>query len=310
MIRKLLLTICLILPAILNAQTDSTAVLPQDTVWKKGGLLTLTFNQTSLSNWAAGGENALSLNGIAAFFTKYKKDKVAWDNNLDLAYGFLKQGDDDIVKNDDRIELNSKLGYQAFKSKVWYYTALVNAKTQFAPGYNEIGDTMRVKISDFAAPAYVLLSLGLDYKPTDYFSVYISPLTAKFTIVNNQRLADLGSFGVDAATYNPITGEKIEDGETLRSEFGAYLNARFQKDIMQNVNLMTKLDLFSNYQDNPQNIDVNFDLLLGMKVNKLITVSLGVTVIYDDDIMIIDGDKVGPRTQMRQVFGVGFAKKF
>src|SRR5688500_10621521 len=133
-----------------------------------------------------------------------------------MAYGMVKLNDQDAQKSDDKIELNSKYGYDAYKN-IWSYTLLLNAKTKFAPGYNYPNDS--VKISDFAAPAYVLLALGMDYKPVDYFSVFISPLTAKFTIVTDQDLADAGAFGVDPATYNDI-GQKTSDGENIRSEFG------------------------------------------------------------------------------------------
>lgn len=295
------------------AQTESIVPTVKDTSWKKGGLVAISFNQTSLTNWAGGGQNSMALSGIAAFYLKYAKDSVAWDNNLDMAYGLIKQDGEGLRKNDDRVELNSKLGYKAFKTSVWFYTALLNAKTQFTNGYNYPNDS--VVISNFAAPAYVLFSLGLDYKPNKYFSLFMSPVTAKTTIVNDQTLADQGAFGVKKAEFDPVSGIKVKDGRRFREEYGAYLNARYQKDIMTNVNLLTKLDLFSNYLNNPQNIDVNFDLLLGLKINKLLTVSIGCTVIYDDDVKLVDGEKapgiprVGPRTQIRQTFGVGLSYK-
>jgi hypothetical protein len=314
MLKKITILFFILIAGSAQAQTDSAAAIVKDTTWQKGGLIALSFNQTSLTNWAAGGQSSIALSGVAAFYLKYKKESKSWENNLDMAYGLIRQDGKDFEKNDDRLELNSKFGYKAFNSSHWYYTALLNAKTQFSAGYNYPNDS--VEISNFAAPAYATFALGLDYKPTSYFNVFVSPLTVKLTFVNDQTLADQGAFGVDAAEFDPITKIKVKDGSTLRSEFGAYLNARFQKDIMTNVNLLAKLDLFSNYANNPGNIDVNFDLLLGMKINKLITVSLGVTVIYDDDIMIQDGEsapgiaKSGPRTQLRQTFGVGLAKKF
>jgi hypothetical protein len=314
MLKKITLLLFVLTVGSVQAQTDTLVAAVKDTTWQAGGLLAISFNQTTLTNWAAGGQNSVALSGVGAFYLKYRKDSKSWETNLDVAYGLIKQDGNDFQKNDDRIELNSKYGYKAFHSSHWYYTALLNAKTQFTEGYNYPNDS--VVISNFAAPAYGIFALGLDYKPTSYFNVFVSPLTAKITVVNDQTLADQGAFGVDPAEFDPVTKVKVKDGSTLRTEYGAYLNARFQKDIMTNVNLMAKLDLFSNYENNPANIDVNFDLLLGMKINKLITVSLGVTVIYDDDIMIEDGEsapgvpKVGPRTQLRQTFGVGLAKKF
>jgi hypothetical protein len=286
----------------LNAQ-DSAA--GKDTLWRKGGFISINFNQVSLTNWAAGGENSVSLSGISSLFANYKKGRIAWDNNLDLGYGLVKQGDKELRKNDDKIELNTKFGYDATNKSKWYYTGLVNFKSQFAPGFNYT-DTTSVKISEFAAPAFALFAIGMDYKPTSYFSIFLSPITAKFIIVNDDSLSKAGAFGVDP-------------GEKVRTEIGAYLNARFQKEIAANIVLMTKIDLFSNYQENPENIDVNWEVLLGMKINKYISASLSTQLIYDDNtpITIFEGsgkDKravgVGPRTQFKQAFGIGFAYKF
>ncbi|MBL7925034.1 MAG: DUF3078 domain-containing protein [Bacteroidia bacterium] len=292
-----------------NAQSDTLA--KNDTIWRTGGLFSSAFNQVSLTNWAAGGQNAIALNNLVSLFAKYKKGKIAWDNNLDMGYGILKQGDEKVRKNDDRLEFNSKLGIDAYKAKV-YYTLLFNFRSQFAPGYNyPRNDTTRY-ISKFAAPAFALLALGIDYKPVDYFSVFLSPATARLIIVNDDSLSKAGAYGVDP-------------GDKVRSEIGAYLNTRFQKDILKDVNFMTKLDLFSNYKDSPQNIDVNWEILLSVKVNRFIAMSLGTQLIYDDNTAItifkdqngikvpelnVDGtQRTGPRTQFRQVFGIGLTYK-
>ena len=161
--------------------------------WKKGGVIGFNFSQTSLTNWAAGGQNSLSVNGLLSAFASYKQGKSSWDNSLDLGYGLLKQGIDDyFTKTDDKIDIMSKYGREAFKN--FNYAALLNFKTQMSPGY-KYPDTEN-KISDFFAPAYLLLGAGLDYKPNQYFSAYLSPLTAKFTFVADPDLSDDGAFGV------------------------------------------------------------------------------------------------------------------
>ena len=145
-----------------------------DTVmgWKTGGVFTATIAQTSLTNWVAGGQNSLSLNGLFSGFANLKQGKSVWDNSLDIGYGFIKQGKDESSrKTDDKIDILSKYGREAFKN--FYYAALFNFKTQMTPGYNYPDVTN--KISDFFSPAYLLLALGLDYKPNAYFSTFISP---------------------------------------------------------------------------------------------------------------------------------------
>lgn len=277
--------------------------------WKKGGVFTLNFSQTSLTNWAAGGQNSISFNGLFSGFANYKKGKSVWDNSLDIGYGLQKQGkDESSQKTDDKFDFLSKYGREAFKS--FYYAALFNFKTQMAPGYKY--PDVDTKISDIFAPAYALISIGLDYKPNAYFSAFIAPLTGKFTFVNDQQLSDIGAFGVSP-------------GESSLSEFGGYFRAiytknDFKSEFLKNVSFTTKIDLFSNYLKNPQNIVVNWENLLSLKVNKFISASFVTQLIYDDKIAIpvdkngngaIDpGEGVRSKTQFKEILGVGFSYKF
>ena len=74
--------------------------------WKKGGLVTLNFSQASFSNWAAGGQNSISLNGLFSGFINYKTTTSSWENMVDVGYGILRQGKQgDIIKTDDKIDL-------------------------------------------------------------------------------------------------------------------------------------------------------------------------------------------------------------
>lgn len=281
--------------------------------WKKGGIITINLSQTSLTNWAAGGQNALSANGLISIFANYKKGKNLWSNTLDVGYGILKQGKDaDFIKTDDKIDFLSKYGRKA--AKHWYYTALLNFKTQMTAGYNYPNDS--VKISALFAPAYILGSLGMDYKPNDDFNAYISPLTSKITIISDQNLANQGAFGVDPAEYDNM-GALITEGKKGRFELGGYLRLEYRKELMENITVLTKLDLFTNYLDNPRNIDVGWETLLTLKVNKYISATLTAHLIYDDDIDIAvdtddDGitDEIGPRTQFKEILGIGFSYNF
>jgi len=147
------------------------------------------------------------------------------------------------------------------------------------------------------APGYFQLAIGLSYKPADYFSVLLSPIGSRLTVVNDQRLSDEGAYGV-------------EKGKASLFQAGASVNALFKKDIVKNVNLMSKLDLFSNYLKNPENIIVNWENLIILKVNKYISVNFAAMLIYDDNIAYIDPDdgiQRGARTQFMETFTVGFA---
>jgi hypothetical protein len=278
-----------------NAQDPDTSKY-----YKYGGFSALTFNQVSLSNWSAGGEDALSASALLNLFYNYKKNKIAWDNTLDMGYGLLKNGSSKMRKNEDKFELNSKFGYQAF-DKV-YYSALVNFRNQFSKGYNYPNDS--VPVSRFMAPAYLTLSLGLDYKPTDYFSFYLSPATGRFTFVTDQSLANSGAYGVDPAIIE--NGIMVKEGKKVRFEFGASISTRIQKDIVKNVNLDSKLVLFNNYTDpdkaNRKNIDVNWEIMINIKASKFLTTSIVTDLIYDQNVVA--------KTQFKESLGVGLSYKF
>jgi hypothetical protein len=274
--------------------------------WKKGGTFGVGFGQAALSNWQGGGQSNISGNSLLSLFANYKKGQIAWDNSLDMAYGLISQDNGPFVKSDDRIEINSKYGQQFKNNKNWYYGGLVNFRTQFAPGFSDI--TNSTLISRIMSPAYLTGALGFDYKPNSSLSIFIAPVSYRGTFVLDRALNAVGAFGVDS-------------NSSLRNEMGGLLMAKFQKDIVKNINLKTQLTLFSNYLDRPQNIDVLWDLLLTMKVNKYISANISTTLIYDHDITIpVDrngnsttndtGDFGGPRVQFKEVLNIGFAYKF
>ncbi|HBS88581.1 MAG: hypothetical protein A2W91_18245 [Bacteroidetes bacterium GWF2_38_335] len=271
--------------------------------WKMGGVTTINFAQTTVKNWAAGGKNSIALNSLVNLFANYKKGKSTWDNTLDLGYGTIKQGNEDasiFQKSEDRIDFSSKYGRVAF-NKNWYYAGMLNFKSQMTrtPDYN-FPDS-NVTVSNFMAPAYLLIAMGLDYKPSDNFTVFFAPVTGKVTFVNDASLT---------VKYG------LEVGEKSRKEFGGYLKSMFKTNLMKNVALTTKLDLFSNYSNKPQNIDVNWELLIAMKINKFLSANIQTRLIYDDDVMINIYDnnqnivKRGPRAQFMEVFGLGLSFKF
>ena len=269
--------------------------------WHNSGVFSLNMAQSSFTNWAAGGQNSVAISGLINLEANYKEGKSAWDNALTLGYGKMRQKGNELgwVKTDDRIDLQSKYGQQA--SEKWFYSALMSFKTQMDAGYN-YPNTVD-EISNLFAPAYLLFSLGMDYKPNPQFSMFLSPLTTKLTFVNDDALSAMGAFGVDP-------------GKKFRAELGAYANIAYKKDeIMKNVNFLTKLDLFSNYLHKPQNIDVSWETLLVLKVNEYISATVSTLLLYDDDVLIKIGEEggvsvMGKRVQFKEVIGVGFTYKF
>ena len=262
--------------------------------WKKGAVMGANFSQTALVNWSAGGESSLAVNGLVSLFANYKNKNTAWDNSLDMGYGLLNQGSNGYIKTDDRFDLLSKYGKKAFSN--FYYAALLNFKTQFTAGYNYPNDS--VKISNFMAPAYLLGAIGMNYQPNAYFNAFLAPFTAKMTIVNDELLSAAGAFG-------------LTPGDKVKSEYGGYARViysrnNFQAELFKNVAFTTKIDLFSNYLNNPQNVDVSWETQIAMKVNKYLSVNLNTHLMYDADIKINGGPA---KVQFKEILGVGFSVK-
>ena len=271
----------------------------QDSVknWKVGGDISFSMSQITLKNWSAGGKNSTAGNFMLQSFANYSKNKNIWSNALFVGYGWSQQQGYNVIKTDDRLLFTSKYGYKASKS--WYYSALVDFKTQMTVGYDDPPENTKM-ISDFMAPAYLLTSLGMDYKPNEHFSLYISPLTFRMTFVLNDSLSSIGAYGVDP-------------DKNFRGEYGAYLKSVYKKEnILKNLDLHTRLDLFSNLLDKPQNIVVDGEIRLNYRFTKYLTAVAMLHLMYDDDVKTLDsdGNPAGPKLQTKQMLGFGISFKF
>lgn len=271
---------------------------PADTakkVWKKGGLYGINISQGSLSNWAAGGDDfTLSINSVLSLFAFYKKDKHSWDNTLDFNLGYVRTTSLGSRKNDDRIDILSKYGY-ALNSKL-NLAGLVNFRSQLFKGYTYAED-VKTFSSAFLSPAYVLLSPGLDYKPTSNLSLFISPATVRWTIVKDDTLSAHGLYGVDT-------------GKHVNTEIGAFASINYFKEFNKIVTYKGRLDLFSNYKSNPQNIDLYMTNVLNVKLSKVLSMTYSLDMIYDDDVRLFGKTGEGARMQLKSLVGIGLLMKF
>ena len=271
-------------------------------LWTKSGVFNLNMTQVSLSNWAAGGYSSTS--GIALFngIANWKKGRKAWDNSLVLAFGGQVVQDAPYpVKTDDRIELNSKYGYEI--AKAWYLAGVFQFKTQFTEGF----DVDHVRISNLLAPAYITAGVGFDYKPNDHFNVFVSPAVARLIVVQDETLFG-GSTDPDLRVYGVL------NGDNTAFELGGYLRVQYQTEIAKNITFMTRGDVFSNYLRNPQNMDVNWETLWTFKVNDWFSATLNTLLIYDHDTNLsktdVEGNTyTGPATQFKETLGIGLAWK-
>jgi len=284
----------------LNAQAQEEA--PK--LWKYKAVGALTGTHASFKNWNAGGQNTISWIALFDAEANYGKGKLSWNNGMHLGYGQNRIVVAPWSKTDDVINLFSKVGYKI--ADKWNAALLLDFKSQFDMGYDADG----IFSSKFMAPGYLTVALGAEYKPNDKLQVLVSPLAAKFTFVNDLTLANAGKFGINTATD---LNEAKNFG--FRKEMGAFVKFLYTDKVMENVTFKGKLELFSNYLNNFGRIDVNLETLFSFKINKWLSASWALNLLYDDDIDIkvknSDGStSIRPTAQIKNVFSMGVSYNF
>jgi len=257
--------------------------------WKCKGNVSLLFNQSSFSNWVAGGENNLSGTAGINYDFNYKKKDITWDNKVLASYGLIQSKNAPYEKKtDDRFEFNSIFGKKAFGE--WYYSYFLNFRTQFTRGYKYENDPVtkvefRTPYTNFFSPAYLTTGPGLFWKKNENLKVNLAPLTSKFTFVDSGfTLPDDAYFGV-------------EQGKSMRYELGFYASGYYKLNIMTNISAENTLNLYSNYLEDAQNVDIDYSLNIVMRINKYMSTNLSFQAIYDDNAF--------RGLQTREVFGLG-----
>lgn len=263
--------------------------------WKKGGSYNFNLSQSSLSNWAAGGDNFnMSLNSYFNYFAYFKKPRHGWDNNLDVNLGFVQSTSQGGRKNDDRFDFLSKYGYKIDTIGKMYLSALFNFRSQVFDGYSYSG-TNSTFTSSLLSPAYLILSAGVDYKPNKELSIFFSPLTSRNTIVLNSKLSALGKYGV-------------EPGKHIYKETGLFVTVNYSNTIAPNITYRGRADFFSNYYEKPENINLYMTNFFSFKINKNFTASYSLDLMYDDKIRIFGPLKKSPGLQLKSIIGIGYFK--
>lgn len=276
-----------------NIKKDNADTVP--IAWRKGGIYNINLAQGSLTNWAAGGDNfSLTLASYLGLYAFYKEGRKSWDNTLGFNFGYVNTTSLGARKNDDRLDVLSKYGYSL--TRKLNLAGLVNFRSQLLKGYN-YDDDVRTLSSNFLSPAYILVSPGIDWKPDAYFSVFVSPITARWIIVKDDTLSAKGLYGVDSSEHSAL-------------EVGAFLSANYLRELSQNITYKGRLDLFSNYRHNPQNMDLFMTNVLVFKVSKILTANWNLDFIYDDDVRIFGKEKSIPALQVKSLIGLGLQLKF
>lgn len=304
--KQILLAIAVIAPIFMFAQEKDADSLNG---WKTGGNVSLLLNQSAFNHeWTGGGTSNISGNLKLNYDFNYRKDKLTWDNRLLVDYGITKNKDDKYSrKTNDRLELNSIVGHQVQNSE-WFYSFFLNFKTQVAKGYEFNKDlpqedpNYRTETTHIFSPAYLQFGPGMLWKKNDNLYVNIAPATAKFVFVDKKFTEVDESIPGAVDAYNEHKYFGVDANKSSRFEFGASLSAYAKVNLMKNVSMENILNLYSNYLEDPQNVDVDYTMNLNMKVNDYITTNFTFQAIYDDN--AVQG------FQIREALGVGVTYVF
>ena len=263
--------------------------------WKTGGLYNFNLSQSSLSNWAAGGDNFnMALTSYFNYFAFYQKPRQNWDNNVDVNLGYMQSTSLGGRKNDDRVDVLSKYGYKIDSVGQLYLSGLFNFRSQVFDGYSFSG-TNSTFTSSFLSPAYIILSAGVDYKPNTNLSVFFSPLTSRSTLVLNSKLSALGKYGVDP-------------GKHVFRETGLFVTINYSNNIAPNITYKGRADFFSNYYQKPENVNFYMTNLFMFKLNRNFAATYSLDAMYDDKIRIFGANKNSPGLQLKSIIGIGYVK--
>ncbi|GGG92627.1 protein of unknown function precursor [Polaribacter pacificus] len=267
----------------------SIAVTAQETKddnkgpWEKSGTFTFLLSQSSFSNWVAGGNNTVSGNVGLNYDFNYQKNGITWDNKLMMQYGINSVKGEESKKTDDMIQFNSLVGKKA--KGYWSYSFFLNIKTQFTDGF-DYSKTPKLKTSGFFAPAYFSFGPGMLWKKSNNFNFNLAPLTSKITVVSDEFS---GQYGTDL-------------GSTTRYELGFNASLFHKTALMENVVMQNIVNVYSNYLDKPGNIDIQYQLMFDMQINKYLSTNLNFHTIVDDN--------ASSKVQFKEVFGLGVNYKF
>ena len=268
-----------------------------ETNWNLSGKFTFLGNQSSYSYWTAGGQTSVSGTIKIDYDFNYDKDGWNWDTKLITAYGLNSIGGSKFLKKtDDKLEINSLLGKKFTNNLIgnWSYSSFINFKTQWTKGYrfrkNSQGEEERTELTRFFSPAYLQVGVGLYWKKNKDFWINMAPFTGRLIIVNRYFTNNLE----DNKRYFGV-----KKGKNSRFELGASIRSFFKFELVENVFVTNRISLYSDYLDNPANIDLDYTINTIMKVNKYLTTNLIIQFIYDHNSV--------KRLQVREVMGIGIS---
>jgi hypothetical protein len=292
-------------PKVIDADTSKKGP------WKFGGSIAINLNQQNSANWVGANERyALNVGMSADLYGNYIKGRNTWNNTLKMSYAWINSESQGARKTSDFLDLVTKYGRDISKNEKVFFATIANLRTQFTNGY-EYEIEPRRRTSGFFAPATLLITPGVEWRPVKEFSLFASPFAARWVIVSNDPFSYSYPNGIrpDGTQEDPISEfYGVNPYRKIDGQFGAFVSANYKKEVIKNITYTTRLDLYSNYLHNPENIDIFWTNILVFKVNKWVALQYQWNMAYDDD--FVAKDATGPKTQFLGNFGIGVAGKF
>lgn len=285
--RKILLPISIFLGIFVSAQEMNADKPAVDTTkaWSIQAQNTLMLNQAAFSNWIGGGANNVGWLAGVNYNLTYEKGKYLWENVIVLGYGQNNTKGVGTRKTQDVINLSTNFGKEFMTN--WYLSAGASLQSQFAAGYEDGNNPAAAKISNFMAPGFVNVGVGVTYRPNDNFTMTLRPANARMTFVLDEDLQKAGTYGLK------------NDGDSMLFQFGFLGTAIYKMKLMENISLINTGSVFSNYIDHPERLVLSYGAVLNMKINRFVSTNITLDVLYDHNQI--------QKTQLKQTLGVGFA---
>ncbi|MBN3663079.1 MAG: DUF3078 domain-containing protein [Ornithobacterium rhinotracheale] len=264
--------------------------------WTRSGNLQVNFGQHHYENWVGGNLGKLEIFGKISQRLKFQNQQMVWESSFDVLYGLNKNYEQDFRKSSDQILFNSILGKKV--SNNFSYSYFLNLQTQLTNSYDYARDPdNNYRLSGFLAPLYINTGPGVMWRKNDNLVLNLAPASLKATYVSGEVYEYKSrNKGFVNNQEHEIFG--VEAGENLNLRLGLYASIYSKYKVLKNVEMENRLSLYSDYLDNPTNIDMDYRMNVNFKINKLLTTNLMVQAVYDDD--------VHSGFQLREHFGVGF----
>ncbi|MCI7336993.1 MAG: DUF3078 domain-containing protein [Paludibacteraceae bacterium] len=305
-----------------DAITEQATQPVKEKYWKCTGILSLNASATGLWNWAAGGNNNITTVAAANITLLYQKNSVAWETNLDTDFGmtYLESEFEPWRKSNDKINFTTKFGWEFHKT--WYLTVLGSFKSQYARGYkygaDDNGD-FKKPIAGWLSPSYTDISVGIDWKPNEIFSIYLAPVTGRISSCTLDSLSYVDGAGVEQMT-SLRAAYGIDPDKTCLPELGFSAKAGVNYTRIENLKIISTVGIFTPYRWSEDmsdhrrfgNFDVDWDFAISYQFLKVLNVTLSTSLKYVNGVMIADKDGNNPveRVQFKGNLGLGIGYSF